>query len=339
MFFLSEDERRYLFRRLLPEARTIGVHEEFRGWSWAGIDQPLRPTYSPLLDVPEVASSRCESGRDVYVRRVLGEGWIDGEGPLRQAALAWVEGAKRVLYSAPLSGELVADLPRLLVPDRRLFGRSCRREVVALWRFETVRLAAAVQDVLSRHPDIGVDGLVAQVLPVIVSPRVDGQFLGLSRDSSIDAFLFEQGMVLRLSFGSRHESDRLITTGYALALESVYEAPVNLGCVAYVEVRGDHVAIERDFHFIDDELRARFIEERDRKQRLVQEELDPGLPAACWPACPHLAFCAPALASMSVAGPRTGRAAARRRPVSANRPPDMPAVDYVAPHAGPIGAG
>ncbi|MBI2941439.1 MAG: type I-A CRISPR-associated protein Cas4/Csa1 [Chloroflexi bacterium] len=70
MYFLSDEERSFLTGRLLPEARQHGVHPELRGWSWQ--QPPLSPVYDIRLTVGEVANQYCGTGRDVYLRRVLG---------------------------------------------------------------------------------------------------------------------------------------------------------------------------------------------------------------------------------------------------------------------------
>ncbi|HUZ78135.1 MAG TPA: type I-A CRISPR-associated protein Cas4/Csa1 [Chloroflexota bacterium] len=352
MYFLTEDERRYLLRRLLPEARKIQVDRTLRGWHWADIDAPARPTYDAPLGVWEVAERYCRSGRDVYVRRVLGQ---HGE-PTREMqegaalhafAAAWVTAAKRLVYSTPPALVMEA-LPRLLDADDldvlpgAMFaadaGLAGKMEVIR--RFETYRLLAGIQEALARQPDIGADALAGTVLPVVVEQRVDGRYLGLSAHLAIDAMLIHGPMVLDLKFGPREDFHRLGTTGYALALESVFETPVDLGCVLYVGFRGDSLVIDRDFHFIDDELRTRFIDERDQKQRLVEEELDPGLPDQCYDRCPHLRFCG--AEAQRRASQKWPPAAARRlRP--ANRPSTLAPLedfetDYVPPSLGPLPA-
>jgi CRISPR-associated protein Csa1 len=327
MYFLTEDERRYLLRRVLPEARKIQVHPTLRGWHWAELDAPARPTYSAALGVWEIAEQYCETARDVYARRVLGHiprphREMHEGAALHAFAAAWVTAAKRLLYStAPALS--MASLPQLLTdaalplpsePDVAAKAETIRQ-------FETYRLLAAVQDALARQPDIGPDALAATVLPVVVEQRLDGTFLGLSRHLAVDAMLINGPIVMDLKFGPLQEFHRLSTTGYALALESVYETPVDLGCLVYVGFKQNALVIERDFHFVDDELRMRFIEERDRKQRLVEEEIDPGLPVQCYDRCVHLRFCG-AEAQRRVG--RKWRPVASQRPASANRPSSVP---------------
>ena len=61
-------------------------------------------------------------------------------------------------------------------------------------------------------------------------------------------------MALDLKFGPRERFHRLTTTGYALVLESLFERPVDVGCVVYARVVQGRVVVERDFHVIGDEL-------------------------------------------------------------------------------------
>ncbi len=76
-------------------------------------------------------------------------------------------------------------------------------------------------------------------------------------------------------------------------MESLYEYPINAGCIVYPSFAGDHLSIERDFCFIDDELRQWFIEERDERMRMVHEEIDPGLAPQCAEICPLWRECHP----------------------------------------------
>jgi CRISPR-associated protein Csa1 len=336
MYFLTEEERRYLQRRLLPEARKIQVDPTLRGWRWAEIDMPGRPTYEAPLGVWEVAAGYCASGRDAYVRRVLHQKPAPtvemAEGAALHAfAAAWVTAAKRLLYTTATPLVMEA-LPRLFTEVAISADGPLGLKMETMRRFETIRLQGAVQEALARQPDMGPDALASTVLPVVVEQRVDGRYLGLSGHLAVDAMLIHGPMVLDLKFGARHGFHRLSTTGYALALEAVHEMPIDLGCVVYVQFRNDTLAIERDFHFIDDELRSRFLEERDRKQRLVEEEIDPGLPAECYARCVHLAFCG------TDAQRRTRPPEAPRRHRAANLAPAAPTEAYVAPRIEPLSA-
>ena len=148
-----------------------------------------------------------------------------------------------------------------------------------------------MEEVLAKQPYIGPDALVAAALPVTVEQKLDGSLLGLSSHLSADAFVFNEPMLVDLEFGRKEPFHRLATTGYALVLESLHEYPVNVGCLVYVQFRRGRVLVERDFHLIDDELRQRFVEARDEKARLVEEEIDPGRASECRASCPYHGWC------------------------------------------------
>lgn len=136
------------------------------------------------------------------------------------------------------------------------------------------------------------DTLLAETLPVVVNRRLDGRFLGLAEPLEADAVLTAFPAVVVVRFRSqRREEDQLVATGLALALEAAQDWPVDMGCV----VRGDfvdgHPVVRRDLFVIDDELRQQFIELRNEKARLAQEEIDPGLPGECPADCPFWQSC------------------------------------------------
>ncbi len=290
MYFLSEDEKRLLLRKLLPQARGKGVAEELRGWNWD--KPPLSPIYGVKLGIFEVAGKYCPTGRDLYLRRVLGvkpppsPAMIEGTN-LHKVLCDMIVEAKRIIYNH--GSGCLEELKKLERPENSPDERDevLTRKLNKLWEFEHRRILARVEEILTRQPYIGVDSLVALALPVTVEQRLDGSFLGLSSHLSADAFIFSEPMVVDIKFGKPQKFHRLATTGYALVMESLYEYPINVGCVVYVSFHGDNLSIERDFHVIDDELRQWFIEERDERMRIVEEEIDPGFAQNC----PKTCFC------------------------------------------------
>lgn len=162
-----------------------------------------------------------------------------------------------------------------------------------LWRWEQQRLLVRVQEALARQPQSGPDGLVHLALPVVVEQRLDGTFLGLSRHLAVDGVTLPEPMVVELKFSDKEPWHRLVTTGYALVLEALYEMPVEIGCVTSVSFRDGMVRVERDLHLIDDELRQEFLDSRDERARIVEQGLDPGLPPLCPLTCPYYRHCHP----------------------------------------------
>jgi len=301
MYFLSEEEKRLVLRKLLPQAREHEVHPDLRGWNWA--QPPLAPVYEARLGLYEIAGQYCRTGRDVYLRHVQGvcppPNMLMMEGSvLHEMLTAIILAAKRVIYTQ--GTECLAGLKALARPKFADLGveglTPAEREALEdkldnLWDFEYHRIVARVQDVLARQPHVGADALAALALPVVVEQKLDGGFLGLSAHLSADAFVFSEPMMLDIKFGERQDFHRLTTTGYALVMESLYEFPINVGCVVYPAFKKGRLLIERDFHLIDDELRQWFIEARDERMRLVEEEIDPGLAEECYQPCHYWSVC------------------------------------------------
>ncbi len=301
MYFLSDEERRYVLRKLLPEARREPVHEELRGWNWH--QPPLAPIYEAPLGLWEVAGQYCETGRDLFLRRVEGQhappnaAMIAG-GALHGVVTGLILAAKQAIYShGPACSQALAGLQAPLpesggierLPEAARQALAEQAEMLAA--FERLRIVGRVEDILARQPHIGPDALAAWALPVVVEQRLDGRFLGLSSHLSADAFAFGEPMLADLKFGPPRPFHRLTTAGYALVLESLTETPIDIGCVVHASFHDSRLRIERDFHRIDDDLRQSFVEARDERMRLVEEGIDPGRPHTCAEDCPYAPLC------------------------------------------------
>ncbi|HSW58292.1 MAG TPA: type I-A CRISPR-associated protein Cas4/Csa1 [Dehalococcoidales bacterium] len=307
MYFLNEEEKRLLLRRILPQARQKDIAHELRGWNWD--KPPLSPIYDGVkLGVADIANNYCPTNRDLYLRRVMGvkmapnRPMLEG-GLLHEMLCRMVIAIKRVIY---LHG--VNCLKQLEALDRSQFFSVLDRangilgpeditliktKLEILWDYEYHNIYSRLQNVLSAQPRIGPDAMVALALPVTVEQKLNGSFLGLSAHLSADAFVFSEPMVVDFKFGQKEKFHKLSVTGYALVMESLYEYPINAGCIVYPSFAGDRLTIERDFCFIDDELRQWFIEERDERMRMVHEEIDPGLAKQCPEICSLWQECHP----------------------------------------------
>jgi len=298
---LSEEERRLVLRKLLPQARRREVHPELRGWSWS--DPPVAPAYEVPLGVSEVASRYCSRGRDLFLRRVegvkVGPSGVMVEGRvLHDAVVEQWEAAVRLIYGTPVE-RVMERLDRGLaeVSVRVEVGlegealREVQRKVGLLAAFEHHRIVSRVGEVLARQPRVGASGLAALALPVAVELPLDGRLLGLSSHLRADGVTLFAPMVVDLKFGGRRDFHRLSTTGYAMVMESLHECPVDLGCVSYVGFEGERVRLERDIHLIDDEMRQWFLEERDERMRMVSEGIDPGRGEECPEWCGYRVAC------------------------------------------------
>ncbi|MFZ5648115.1 MAG: type I-A CRISPR-associated protein Cas4/Csa1 [Bacillota bacterium] len=302
MYFLSDEEKKQLIKNYLPRSRQTDIADELRGWNWH--QPPLAPVYDLRLALYEVANSYCPTGRDLYLRRIdrikvkPNQAMVRGK-VLHDVLVQILVWAKKTIYGRGLNNvrELLSEFSSpppldLKQPDyiNEKDWDDIKRKADILSRFEVSRIYARLQEVLVKQPYVGVDSLVAQVLPVVVEQRLDGSFLGLSSNLSSDAFTFSEPMVIDLKFGESQKFHRLTTTGYALVMEALHEYPVNLGCLVYVDFKGDRMVVKKDIHIIDDELRQWFIEERDEKMRMIYEEIEPS-PGNCYRDCPYSVSC------------------------------------------------
>lgn len=312
MYFLSPEEYKYVTRKLLMEARRDEVHPDLRGWNWAG--PPVISKSRARLGVSDIGSLYCPIGKDLYLKKVAKVGFRANQAMVEGLFLHRVVSevftrAKRILYKdfKITSKEFLKELgPPDFEKEALAWGFSLnpedsRRPVITkdilhkasiIWDFEESRIAYRIDDIRSRYPFCEADSFVFLVLPVVVEQRLDGVFLGLSQNLAVDGYLYSQNMVLDLKFDpEKREFHRLTTTGYAMVMESLYEHPVDLGCIIYVKFRHNRVVIERDFHHISDELRQWFLEERDRKMRIIDDEIDPGIAEECYSDCPYFDIC------------------------------------------------
>lgn len=304
MYFFSEEERKYLLKKLIPKAREKGLAEELRGWNWHSTE--LSPPHDILLPVWEISDRYCETGRDVFLRHVqkisppASEEMVAGR--IYHGAMAELyPTAKRLIYTQGMS--VCTDLAQILMErlpeaileaeeqiasakgsgdDAKEVGENLKK----LWTFEVSRIVSAIYAYLGKYRYLSEDSLINHALPFVVEHKLDGQYLGLSSNLSADAINMGGMLICDLKTGPKRDFHRLSATGYALVYESLYEVPINIGCTVYLSFPKNHPTphIERDFFIISDEVRQWFIEERDEKQDMIFYEKDPGkcqAPGSC----------------------------------------------------------
>ena len=302
MYFLTEEESRWLLRHLIPRAREEGVAGELRGWNWH--DGPLEPPYDVRLTVSEVAGKYCPNGRDLFLKRVERM-----ESPPSAAMLIGtachssvaqlIEEAKRLIYlkgPADLEGigsGLREFHPQIALPEDLPESQAAlvRDRVQKICDFEVPRITTRISEALAKQPYSGRDSLVAQALPVVCEQKLDGRFLGLSSLLSCDSAFLGGAVIYDVKFGQKRDFHRLGVTAYGMVMESLWEFPVDVGCIVYVDLRGSVPVITRDLFLIDDELRQWFIDERDDKMKLLYEERDPGVAENCPEYCGYYGLC------------------------------------------------
>ena len=306
VYYLSSNEKKRLFKGYLNKARRDPVSDMWRGWSWDR--PPIEPPYDDItLSIYEVAGQYCESGRDIYLRRVEGirrppnprmlRGYV-----LHRVVEEVVTRAKVIVYSeGRVPGQFLIE--RLMEDSKNVISKilepldlskeskeQLKRRALSLWRFETWQIGANLDRVSSSHREMGLDALANIAIPFVVEHKLDGSFLGLSGELRVDAI--SMGVVLDLKTGQKSPFQELYTTGYALVLEALNEIPYDVGCLVTLDFTPqESPIIKRWFHLIDEPLRQQFIEERDEKMRIVAEQEDPGVSKSCPPDCPYSDVC------------------------------------------------
>jgi len=292
MFFLSEIDQKRLVNQILPKARKVGVSEDLRGWSW--YKSPLKPYFEDTsIPMYSVCSKYCPTGRDVYLNIVKGARGKPSKKVILGAAIhetvrttliAYIEGRQLDFdewYKSVLDSKRVQERDELV----RARSRSA-------WRLTQVACENRFMEGMSRQPYASRRDLMATTIPFLVEHRISGELLGLSGLLRIDCFDYLRNIVFDIKVSDVMRSwYRLYPTGYALVLESVYEIPVDVGCIVYVKFRESKLSIDRDLFFISDDLRSWWVEERDEKLKMVAQKMDPGVPDMCFEECIYREAC------------------------------------------------
>ncbi|PKM82816.1 MAG: type I-A CRISPR-associated protein Cas4/Csa1 [Firmicutes bacterium HGW-Firmicutes-13] len=302
MYFLNDNERKKLLKSYLPKSREQGVSEELRGWNWH--QPPLEYLFETRLPLYQIAGKYCSSGRDVYLNRVHRVKPVPNDAMKKgllfhELIVKILVRTKKLIYLHGVSqiSVVLEELPLVLTEfkDRakelNIEDENLDDYMEQIYNYEYYRISSRLQEILSLQPYINEDSLASLTIPFVLEQRLDGNFLGLSSNLSTDAFVFSEPMIIDLKFGKKEKFHHLTTTGYALVMESLYEYPINIGCIVYGEFKNGRLHVKKDIHIINDELRQWFVEERDEKSRIVYDELDPGKADNCYDACPYICHC------------------------------------------------
>jgi len=257
---------------LRPKIRQNPVPEELRGWNWNF--PPLKPYYDLKLPMWLICSNYCDTGRDVYlsmIEKVKGEEnyFIKVGRELHKAVTQAIRKSKNLEFDEK--------------PDFEF-------EVSKLaWNYTIAACKSCYLRQRSEQPYASEEDVILTSIPFLVEHRMNGELLGCSGLISVDCYDYLHNIVFDLKFSSQGDF-RLYTTGYALVLESLYEIPVDIGCVVYVSKINDTISISKDIHYIDANLRSLWIETRDKKAEIVFNEKKPGI-GNCNPNCIFKSYC------------------------------------------------
>lgn len=272
VYFIKEEERKSIERI----SREVDVDEELRGWKY--LDGPLRPPYNITLPLYIIASETTFSSRaeyEEYVRR-------SRTSPSREMLLGSylhrllsviVEESKTFIYRyGLLSGNNLYSYLNTIREGRigeMTADVEMKQYLNRLWMYESLQIAASIDRVIAEGI-YSKDVLIQKALPFTLEYEIDGKRIGLSERLRVDA-LGHFMVVFELKTGKRSEYHKLATTGYAIALESILEHPVNVGCLVYLSFEENVITpiIKREVHAIDESLRRWFIDERDKKMEIL----------------------------------------------------------------------
>lgn len=279
VYFLSEIERKLLLYKLLPQAREVGVSEQLRGWHW--YEAPLLPYFDEVkLPMYTVCSKYCPTSRDVYLNHVEGvrgkpnykialgkmlHGVVSDciQSFIKQENLSFQQWTQKIRWK-----EIPAKPQQMLPPAEKV------------WNYITKLCQAKLADIAARQPYATKQDQIMSAAPFLVEHKISGELLGLSGLLSLDCYDYLHNIIYDLKVAAEPtEWHKLAPTGYALVFESIHEVPVDIGCIVYLNIKGEKIRVKRNLFFISDELRQWWIEERDSKLEIVAQGEDPGKPS------------------------------------------------------------
>ena len=260
------------------------VDDSLRGWNW--FREPLRPRGYLGLSVAEVAYRYCPTRRDVWLRRIVDARPQSTNGMIRGRLVheVFARSAKRAvrLFFEEYSAEEIAyvlgsEAERVvgeIIGELGVGGDDSLVELgVRLYRRFGLYWAGWVEETGSP--------------PWLAEYIVDGSVLGLSRRLRVDALA--PFLIVEVKYGGWRDDYPVALAGYALALESMLEAPVDYGVVVLVDNKGSRVSVEPVY--IGNQPRISFIQYRDELIDMLLSREEPSRPPRCPEACPFTHAC------------------------------------------------
>lgn len=279
VYYLNEVEQKFLTFTLRQNARINPVPEELRGWNWHS--PPLKSYYDVKLPMYLICSNYCSTARDCYfiaIKKLRGEEnfWIKLGKAIHDAVANAIREARKLNFNAT---------------PKKSENELIDKAVELIWDYTISACKSAYLRAKAEQPYASDDDVVLTSMPFFVEHRMDGSMLGCSGLISVDCYDYLRNIVFDLKLGDYSERSKLYTTGYALVLESIYEIPVDIGCIVNVNFHENRLGITKNLHYIDANLRSWWIEERDRKAEIVYKAEDPGKAQDCNPSCMFRALC------------------------------------------------
>jgi CRISPR-associated protein Csa1 len=164
-----------------------------------------------------------------------------------------------------------------------------RARARAVWDYTLSACKSRFATRSTRQPYASHHDIIATALPFLIEHKLSGELLGLSGLLGVDCYDYLHGIVFDLktvsSLSKLDAWHKLYPTGYAIVLESVYEVPIDIGCIVFVSFKDEKLILKPELFLISDDLRSWWLEERDTKLELVAQRKDPGTPNNCYENC------------------------------------------------------
>ena len=254
---------------------TDPIDEGLRGWHW--YEGPLRPRAFLELSMADAVYRFCPSRRDLWLRRKLG---VDGEandGMRKGLAIHSIfhissYSVARAIFNGYSVWDAYEYGYRQCIKSVKNFnsivdvGKLCK-EFSFIWSSMALELGSPI---------------------AITEYTVDGSLIGLSKNLRVDA-LFEGSMIIELKYGSLRRDYMDALAGYAIAMESFLEIPIDFGILMLIN--GDGTAIKVEPVYIGNDLRKEFVELRDEAIDILLSDIEPVKASNCPSTCPYRKYC------------------------------------------------
>ncbi len=251
------------------------IDESLRGWN--SFTPPLKPRAFLDLGVSDIAYRFCSTKRDIWLKKRMG------------VVVEPNEAMKRGLLVHNIFHYTSREVAKYILMDYDpwdAYELSYRRCIKVVCRDHRDAMCAR----LCREFSFIWSSLAMEMNePIAVTEFVvDGTPLGLSRHLRVDA-LFQGSIVIELKYGVYRHDYAVALAGYALAMESYLEIPIDFGVI--MMVNGDGTKIRIEPIYIDDSLRQEFVSSRDEVIDILLSDVEPPKSSSCPQTCPYRKFC------------------------------------------------
>ncbi|WEU40295.1 MAG: type I-A CRISPR-associated protein Cas4/Csa1 [Candidatus Odinarchaeum yellowstonii] len=311
MLILDKADIDKRIKLLRQELYQRPISDELRGWNY---DKPPIQPFSETIrfGVGELAARYCETLRDIYLKRVLNVKppanikMVTGVALHEVIKNVFFE-VKKFIYNNPeatgldLLNELIVKNTEIaensinksenvickLDSDKR---QELHKKCVATYNFLVIQASAKYDQTLSKYRFAESDSIVNITIPPVAERKVDGAFIGLSSELSVDVYT-PYNAIIDIKTGEMRKFHPLTAAGYALATECGENTPMDYGFIVYLKFDRKTPSFITKYFIVGDELRREFIEIRDEATQIVEEGNDPGMPAKCPDYCPYYQIC------------------------------------------------